>query len=375
MKLPAQVSIKEIAMLVGGTVQSDVDVKVDAVCMNPLEGKPGEVAFLFDQKYLARLNECKASILIIPTGTKCSTPCIYVDRPLLAIQKVLHFFAPKRFYPEPGVHPTAVVDPSAELGADVAIGPYVVIGPKTKIGDKTRIMASCVIGGAVQIGQNCLLYPGCLVADYVRLGNRVTLQQGAVLGSDGFAYVTEKPNNMERRMAGNFDLVDESNPHLKVPQIGIVIVEDDVEIGSCATIDRATMGATVIGRGTKVDNLVMIAHNCKIGQESLIVAQVAIAGSCTLGERVIVAGQAGVSDHIHIGKDAIIQGQAGVMKDVSEGDVVGGSPSSPARAFMTQQALIRRLPKMNDEIKTMKKQIEALEAALKNAALVAGGKQ
>lgn len=367
MKLPKEVGIQEIAMLIGGKAQGG-DVKVSAVCLSPLKAQAGEVAFLFDPKIIARINECAASILILPSGTKCDRPCIFVDRPLLAIQKMLQFFQPKRYFPEPGVHPTAVVDPSCELGKDIAIGPYAVIGPKTKIGAGTRIMAHCVIGGEVEIGENCLFYPSCLIADYVKIGNRVILQQGAVLGSDGFAYVTAKPSNMERRMAGNFDLLDESNPHLKIPQIGTVVIEDDVEIGSCTTIDRATMGATTIGRGSKIDNQVMIAHNVKIGQEVLVVAQVAVAGSCNVGDRAILAGQASVKDHIDLGKDSIVSGTSGVMRDVPEGGVVTGTPALPHREFMTQVVLLRKLPKMFDEHRAMKKKIEELEAQLQRAA-------
>lgn len=368
MKLPKEVSIHEIAMLIGGKVQTDHDVKVDKVCFSPLEAQPGEVVFLFGQKILDRLDDINASIKIIPTGTKCSTPCIYVDRPLLAVQKVLTFFQPKRYLPEAGVHPTAVIDPSVEMGADVAIGPYVVIGPKTKIGNKTTIMASTVIGGQVEIGDDCLIYPGCLIADHIKIRNRVILQQGAVIGSDGFAYVTQKESNLERRMRGNWDMVDESNPHLKIPQIGTVILEDDVEVGSCATIDRATMGATTIGRGSKIDNQVMIAHNCKLGEEVLVVAQVAIAGSCTVGDRVVIAGQAGVVDHLNIGKDAIVQGQAGVMKDVEQNDVVSGAPALRARDHMNNLAHIRRLPKMYDEVRRLKKQLDELQEELKKRA-------
>lgn len=364
MKLPKEVSIHEIAMLIGGKVQTSENVKVHTICLTPLKAQEGEVAFLFDSKIIAQIDKCNATILILPTGTKCDRPCVYVDRPLLAIQKVLQFFQPKRYFPETGVHPTAIVDPSCELGKDVAIGPYAVIGPKTKVGDRTKIMAHCYIGGEVQIGENCLLYPGCLVADYVKIGNKVILQQGAVLGSDGFAYVTAKPSNMERRMNGNFDLVDESNPHLKIPQIGTVVIEDEVEIGSCTTIDRATMGATTIGRGSKIDNQVMIAHNVRIGQEVLIVAQVAVAGSCNIGDRAILAGQASVKDHIDVGKDGIVSGTSGVMRDVEAGAVVTGTPALAHRDFMTQTVLTRRLPKMYDDVKSMKKKIEELEKML-----------
>jgi UDP-3-O-[3-hydroxymyristoyl] glucosamine N-acyltransferase len=375
MKLPKEVGIHEIAMLIGGKVQSNQNVKVGTVCFSPMEAQSGDVVFLFDGKMLDRVEECKASIKILPTGTKCSSPCVYVDRPLLAVQKVLTMFQPKRYYPEKGVHPTAIIDPSCEIGKDVAIGPYVVIGPKTKIGNKTKIMAGCVIGGQVEVGENCLFYAGCLIADHIKIRNRVILQQGAVLGSDGFAYVTQKESNLERRIRRNFDLVDESNPHLKIPQIGTVVLEDDVEIGSCTTIDRATVGATSIGRGTKIDNHVMIAHNCKIGEEVLIVAQVAVAGSCVLGDRVVMAGQSGTADHLTIGKDGIVQGQGGVMWDVKEGQTVCGTPALPTFDFMKQQALLKKLPEMVSDMKKMKKEIESLKASLEKAELVAAGKE
>lgn len=375
MKLPKEVSIQEIAMLVGGKVQSDKGVKVHSVSFAPLEAGEGEVVFLFDPRLLDKLDQCHASIKIIPTGTKCDTPCIYVDRPLLAVQKVLTFFQPKRYYPPKGIHPTAIVDPSCEIGKDVAIGPYVVIGPKTKIGNKSKIMASCVIGGQVEIGEDCLIYPGCLIADHIKIRNRVILQQGAVIGSDGFAYVTQKESNLERRLRRNFDLLDESNPHMKIPQIGTVILEDDVEIGSCTTIDRATMGATVVGRGSKVDNQVMIAHNCKIGQEVLIVAQVAVAGSCSIGDRAVLAGQSGMADHLHIGKDAILQGKAGAMRDVADGAVMTGVPCIPHTQFMKQTALTNRLPSIYDDVKKMKKEIEELRAKLMKAELVSSGSE
>lgn len=374
MKLPKEVSIQEVAMLVGGKVSGDATAKAGAVSLSPMEAGEGDVVFLFDPKLLDRIDDCHASIKIIPSGSKCASPCVYVDRPLLALQKVLSFFPAKRYYPEPGIHPTAIVDPSCQLGKDLAIGPYVVIGPHCKIGDKVKIMTGCVIGGEVEIGENSLLYPGCLVADHVKLGKRVILQQGAVLGSDGFAYVTQKESNLERRLRGEFNLVAESNPHLKIPQIGTVVLGDDVEVGSCATIDRATMGATTIGRGSKIDNQAMIAHNAKIGEEVLIIAQVAVAGSCKIGDRSILAGQAGISDHVNVGRDAIVQGTAGVMREVSDEQVVAGTPAIPTKEFMTHAVLSRRLPKMHDDIKKMKKEIEELKALLKHSQFAAAGK-
>jgi UDP-3-O-[3-hydroxymyristoyl] glucosamine N-acyltransferase len=283
---------------------------------------------------------------------------------MLALQKMLTAVAPRRFVPEPGIHPTAVVDPSCEIAPGAAIGALVVIGPGSKIGSGSKISAGCVIGAQVTIGENCLLHAGCLIADYVQIGNRVVLQQGASIGSDGFGYVTEKTSNLERRLSGNKDLSGEPNPHLKIPQIGTVIVEDDVEIGSNSTIDRATMGATIIGSGSKLDNLVMIAHNCRIGKETIIVSQSGLAGSTSLGDRVIVAGQVGVKDHIRIGDDAIIEAQSGVMRDVAEAEVVCGSPAVPHMEFMTNVAMTRKGEQVYKEVRELKKKVAKLESLL-----------
>jgi UDP-3-O-[3-hydroxymyristoyl] glucosamine N-acyltransferase len=364
MDLPKEFTLNEIAAVAGGTVGAGGDVKIKRVAISPLQAQPGDLALFFEAKLLGRLSECKASAVLIPEGTKCELPHVLVKRPALAMARMLSALQPKRFFPESGIHPSAVIDPSAEVSPDAAIGPLVVIGPKTKIGARTKIGAGCLIGGAVTIGEDCLFHQGALVADYVRIGNRVTLQQGASIGSDGFAYATERPSNMELRMSGVWELSDESNPHHKIPQIGTVIVEDDVEIGSSTTIDRATMGATVIGAGTKIDNLVMVAHNCRIGKEALIIAQVAIGGSCTVGDRAILAGQAAITDHLRIGKDAIIQGTAGVIGDVPDAAVVSGSPAVPVKEKFREIANLKRLPNIVKEFRAMQKKVDAMEKAL-----------
>jgi len=364
MKLPKPMSLKEIAAIIGGQLHGPNDLIVENIATSPFEACESDLAFAFDKKLLKEIENCKAKALIVPVGFKLDRPFIAVERPNLAIYKVLSVLQPKRYYPALGIHATAVVDSSAEIHPEAAIGPYVVIGAKTKIGARTKIMAGTVIGGEVTIGQDCLFYPNCNVSDYVKIGNRVILQQGASLGADGFGYVTEKLSNMERRMAGMKELSLESNPMLKIPQIGTVIIEDDVEIGSNTTIDRATIGATTIGRGTKIDNQVMIAHNCKIGEEAIIIAQVAIAGSCSIGERVILAGQAGIKDHITIGRDAIIEGQAGVMRDVEPEDIQVGAPARPVRDFMSQVAAAKKLPKLLDEFRALSKRVYELEAQL-----------
>lgn len=370
MRLPAEMTAAQIAHMIGGKVHGSPETKVSSVALSPLDAVEGQIAFMYDAKLLKRLDQCKATLVIVPEGTKADRPLILVQRPNLAIQKILTALQPKRYTPAKGVHPTAVVDPSAELGEDVAIGPLVVVGPKTKIGARTVLMAGTVIGGEVQIGSDCVFHAGCLIADYIKIGNKVTMQQGASIGPDGFGYVTERPSNMELRMAGINDLSDDPNPLLKIPQIGTVVIEDEVEIGSNATIDRATMGATVIGKGSKIDNLVMIAHNVRIGREVLVVSQSGVAGSCTIGDRAILAGHTAVSDHLHVGKDAIIEGKAGVMKDVPDGDVMCGVPAQQAKPYFTEVALKRKLPKIFDDVRDMKKRIQELEAKLLDRELV-----
>lgn len=374
MELPKEFTLAEIAAIAGAKVGSAGDTKVKRVSVSPLQAGPGDLALFFDPKMLAKLKDCQATAVLVPEGTETKLPHIVVKRPQLALAKMLAAVQPKRFFPEPGVHPSAVVDPTAELGEGVAVGPNVVIGPKTKVGARTKIGAGSLIGGAVSIGEDCVFHQGVLVADYVKIGNRVILQQGANLGSDGFGYTTERPSNIELRMAGIRELSSEPNPHIKIPQIGTVVVEDDVEIGSCATVARGTMGATVIGTGSKIDNLVMIAHNSRLGRECLIISGSAIAGSCTLGDRVVMAGQSGLKDHVKVGNDAILQGQAGAAADVDENAVVSGTPAVHYRDHFEVLAAQKRLPKLLKDMKEMQKRIDQLEKALLERQLETTGK-
>ena len=297
-------------------------------------------------------------------------PLILVERPKLAIQKICTALAPKRFLPAPGVHPTAVVDPTAEIGNNVAIGPLVVIGPQTKIGNGTVIMSGTIIGGKVTIGEKCLIHPGVLIADYVKIGNRVILQQGASIGSDGFGYTTATPANAELLMAGVKDLPDTRNPLLKIPQIGTVIIEDDVEVGSNSTIDRATIGATTIGAGTKIDNLVLIAHNCQFGIDTIVVGHTAVGGSCTIGDRSILAGGVLFKDHVKVGKDVIIDGSSAVIKDVADRSVQSGIPAVPSREHFKGLAAVRRIPKVMEEMRELKQRVTQLEKLLLEKQLI-----
>lgn len=364
MELPREFSLAEIAAVAGARVGSGGDTKIKRVSVSPLQAGEGDLALFFDPKLLSKLDECQASAVLIPEGTNCKLPHLVVARPQFAMQKMLSAIQPKRLIAEGGIHPTAVVDPSAEIGEGVSIGPNAVIGPKTKVGARTKIGAGCLIGMSVKIGEDCLFHQGAMIADYCRVGNRVILQQGASIGADGFGYVTERPSNMEIRQSGSREISDEPNPLHKIPQTGYVILEDDVEIGSNTTVDRATMGATVVGAGSKLDNLVQLGHNCKLGREVIIVAGAAIAGSCTFGDRVILAGQVAVKDHIRMGNDSIAQGRSAVITDIPAGEVVVGEPAMPYRDYFEQLAVRKRLPQMSRQMKDMQKRIEQLEKLL-----------
>jgi UDP-3-O-[3-hydroxymyristoyl] glucosamine N-acyltransferase len=368
MKLPAPMTLSQIAAFVGGRVEGPADLTVSGMSPSPYDATEDDIALAFEKKYLKELDSFRAKALVVPEGVRSNKPLVLVQRPNLAIYKILSALKPKIYGPDKGIHPTAVIDPTAEVDANVAVGPHVVIGPKTKIGAKTTIMAGTVIGGEVIIGESCFFHPGCLIGDRVKIGNRVIMQQGASIGSDGFGYVTERISNLELRMAGSSEFSREPNPHLKIPQIGTVVIEDDVEIGSNSTIARATIGATVVGKGSKIDNLVMVAHNCRIGREVLLVAQVGIAGSCVINDRAILAGQVGIADHISVGEDAVLEGQAGVMKDIKDQEIQVGTPSTSVRDFFTARALERKLPKLFDEVRQLRKQVAELQKDRQKAA-------
>ena len=238
-----------------------------------------------------------------------------------------------------GTHPSAVVAPDATIGSEVSIGPFVVIEAGVAVGARTTILAGAVIGARARIGEDCLLHRNATIYPDCVLGDRVIVHSGAVIGSDGYGYAAE------------------NGVHLKIPHLGRVVIEDDVEIGANSAVDRATLGETRIGRGTKIDNLVQVAHNVFIGEGSLLVALSGVAGSATIGPGVILAGQAGIGDHVSVGAGARVLGQAGVTKDVAPGATVSGLPAHDHRTELRVQAAVRRLPELLTRL-------QALEASL-----------
>jgi len=311
------------------------------------EVTPGEVTFIDSAKRLAQAEATAAAAIIVPLEvTSSSKPIIRTPNPRLAFARALEVFAPPSAR-RSGIHPTAVIGADCRIGEGVSVGPYAVIGDRVRLGAGVEVGALTSLGDEVVLGDQTRIYPGVVIYWGVTVGARVIIHAGAVIGSDGFGFVPDERGTLH-----------------KVPQIGTVVLEDEVEIGANVTIDRATTGATLVGRGTKIDNLVQIGHNTRVGQDCVIVAQVGISGSCRLGDRVTLAGQAGVVDHLTLGDDASVCAQGGVTADVPPATRVSGMPARPHREQMKLQAAVHRLPKLLLEVRDLQRKIAELEAAL-----------
>ena len=330
-------TLEEITQITGGMLTKAQDAKIEKIAP-PLLADENTLALALGEEEIANLAKSKAKAALVPLGVQIDGfTTIEVERPRLAMMKLITLF-----YKEPevneGIHPSASVHPEAKLGKNVKIGPNVVISRGAEIGDNTRIVANCYIGSDAKIGSNCFFHPGVNIGDRVQIGNDVILQHGVSLGADGFSFVTENPDNIEQARKDGQIKEGNATSHVifKIPSIGSVVIGNNVEIGANTTIDRGTIENTTIGDNTKIDDLVMIGHNCKIGKGCLIVSQVGIAGSCVIGDRVVLAGQAGLADHIQIGSDSIITAKAGVTKSFPEKSIVVGIPAVPRKEFIKQ---------------------------------------
>ena len=340
------VTLDDLARLVGGKVTGDGKTVIRAV--NGIrEAGPGDITFLANSKYAPLLAATKASAVIVADGTPAPIPTLSVRNPDLAFGKVAEHFGGASARPPAGVHPTAVVSPKATLGKNVSIGAGTVVEDGASIGDNSVLYPQVYVGTEATVGPDTLIYPQVVVRERCRIGARVILHSGAVIGSDGFGYATDK------------------GVHHKIPQVGIVVVEDDVELGANVTVDRARFGRTVIGKGTKIDNLVQIGHNVVLGQGCLLVSQAGIAGSTRLGNYVVMAGQSGLIGHLDIGDGAIITAQSGLTKDVPAGAVMSGSPASDRRTHLKELAALSKLPEALQEIRKLRQEIEELRKKTK----------
>jgi len=339
-----QFTVQELAALVGGQFVSAADGKKTIVGAAAVaDAGEGHVTFIGSAKYLAQLKTSRATAALVSLdfSETISAVAIRVENPSLAFAQLLEKFAPEPIRFAPGVHPTAIIGRGVELGENVSIQPYVVIEDGARIGANSLLGAHTYIGHEASLGADCQLAARVTVGARSVLGSRVIIHSGAVLGSDGFG----------------FELAD--GRHVKIPQTGIVQIDDDVEIGANVTIDRARFGRTWIQEGTKIDNLVQIAHNVVIGRHCLIVSQAGISGSTRLGNYVTLAGQVGVVGHIEIGDQTIVAAQSGVSKSLGPKQVVFGYPAMPLRESKEQLARIGRLPKLYERVKQLEQIVGA----------------
>ncbi|MDO5472053.1 MAG: UDP-3-O-(3-hydroxymyristoyl)glucosamine N-acyltransferase [Akkermansia sp.] len=348
-------SLDEIVGLTGGKILNPApEISVSGVA-TLAEACPGEISFLGNEKYFKDFLGTKASVVLVPPSLPEypeNVIFVEVENPSLAFNAIVGFFMKAANDFTPGVSPAAMVDPTARLNPDkVRIAPGVVIEAGAEIGDGCDIGPGCVIGKSAVLGEKCKLHPNVVVRERCVLGKEVVIQPGAVIGSDGFGFLLNKET-------GRYETVD---------QVGIVVIEDNVDIGANTTIDRARFGRTIIGEGTKIDNLVQIGHNVVVGKHTVIVSQCGIAGSTHIGDYVTVAAQAGVAGHLKIGDKAVLAARTGVMSDLEGGKVYWGSPASLFTDARRQYAAIRKLPEAMKEMANLKKQAEEIKALIDQA--------
>ena len=336
-------TLGEIAALVGGTLHGDPELRITG--LNGIrEAQPGELSFVRGGKYLKYVAQTKASaVLVHDRPAHCPPAAIVVSEPDLAFAQLLQCIEKQHVTHPKGIHPTAVVADSATLGKDVALDAFVRIEEQAVLGDGVVIYAGCYIGRNVKIGPGTILYPNVTIREETEIGARGIVHAGVCLGSDGFGFAP---------LGGQW---------VKIPQIGRVIIGDDVEIGSNTAIDRATFGTTQIGQGVKIDNLVQVGHNCEIGDHTVIAGKTGIAGSTTIGKHVRIGPSAGINGHIEIGDGATVGGRAGVTKSVEAGKIVSGFPAmdhnEERRVLVAQQ----RVPQLLRRVRDLEQRIEALE--------------
>ena len=336
-------TLAELAAELGGLVVGDGAVVIRGVA-GIREAQAGDITFIANSRYDAYLTETQASAVICSRETRESpVPLLQVDNPYLAFQRIVRLFRPELFHAVPGTHASAVVDPTAVIGEGASIGANCVLEAGARIGARTVLMPGCYVGVQSSIGEDGMVYPHVTIREECHIGDRVILHPGVVIGADGFGFAFD---------AGKYH---------KVPQVGSVVIGDDVEIGANTTVDRATTDATRIGDGTKIDNLVQIGHNVVIGKHCIIVSQVGISGSTHLEDYVVIGGQAGVAGHIRLGKGVKVAGQSGVTKSVPAGAEVFGTPAMALNLFKRMNVYLHKLPRLFDKAKSLEERVERLE--------------
>ena len=331
---------REIAEFLNGNLSGAADTEIFRAA-NLSTAAENEISFLEKPELIEEAGKSNASCLLVPENFDASLPCsiIKVKNPKLAFSKIAGIFHPPKKRPCE-IHPSAVIAEGAKIGKDVFIGAFTCVGENTEIGDGTQLRAGAKIGDNVKVGKNCLLHPNVFIEDNCRIGDNVILHAGVVVGADGFGYVRD------------------AERYVKFPQIGTVLIEDDVEIGANSCIDRGALGETRIGKGTKIDNLVQIAHNVNIGQRVIIAAQTGISGSTIIEDDCVIGGQVGMGDHARVLSGAIIGSQAGILPNkIVRAGVWWGTPVQPLDEYKRQNAMVKGLSRLKDEVKELKKNL------------------
>ena len=336
-----ELTLEELARLIGGELEGPPDRVVSGL-KGIEEATAGDVAFLANPKYAPALPRCRAGVVLVRRDQKVppGLAVIRVDDPYLAYAQLLTK-ASARPYEPLGVHPQAVVDPTARLGREVSVHALAYLGPEVVLEDRVQIHSGVHLGRGVRVGRDTVIHPNVTVYHGCLIGRRCIIHAGTVIGADGYGFVTKADGS-----------------HFKIPQVGIVQIDDDVELGALNTVDRAATERTWIQRGVKTDNMVHIAHNCIIGENTLLVAQVGISGSSRLGKNVVIGGQSGVAGHLTVGDGAMIGGRSGLAQSLEGGQVVSGTPAMPHRLWLRTRSLIRRLPELFQRVKDLEKRLD-----------------
>jgi len=335
-------NLEEAAAHVGGEIRGDGSLAITGACSLEM-ARAGDITFLAHKKYLPALEKSQASAVLVENEIETDKAQVVVGKPALAFARLLTAFHPQA-RPKPGIDPRAVVGEGVKLGKDVSIAALAVVGQGAVLGDGVVLHPGAVVGEGCHIGHHSTLHPHVTLYAGTVLGNHVTLHAGVVVGADGFGYI-----------------LDEQGRHFKIPQVGRVVIDDHVEVGANTCIDRAAFGDTRIKQGTKIDNLVQVAHNCTVGEHSILVAQVGLAGSCTLGHHVVLAGQVGLADHVTVGDQAILSAQSGTFRDIEAGGVCGGSPAVPLASWKKYVTVLPKLPELARKVRELEARLMAIE--------------
>jgi UDP-3-O-[3-hydroxymyristoyl] glucosamine N-acyltransferase len=342
----AAVKLAELATRLGCELEGDGTIEVGRVAAVD-EAGPGDLSFITNPKYAGRLGQTRASAVILsetaPRVPNAPYAVLRSRRPYVAVAEAVRLLTPAP-RPLPGISPLAAIDPSAEVAGEVSIGAFVVVGPGASVGPRTVLHPHVVVGDGATIGDDCTIHAHVSIRENVTIGNRVTIQDAAVIGSDGFGFA-ERPDGT----------------HLKIPQVGRVVIEDDVEIGAQSAVDRPAIGETRIGRGTKIDNLVQVAHGVKIGHNVLLAAQVGLSGSTVLEDGVVMAGQSGAAGHLRLGRGVHVSAKSAVTKDIDAGQHVAGVPAGDVHDWRESTVLVRKLPELRKALADLAHRIAELE--------------